>query len=189
MSSTVPTKCCSAPGCKHGDEQQPITNFYVHTKNEDGSVRLYQSWCKDCQREATRIRASNRRRDAGINKRRSEVPYRIREGHRNTSSGGRDAVDAAPFARWLDEYLCHRPRDTPGVRTSSVRTIKDKQVDVGIGSAQLPRAQLTELARASGVSVRRLSAARKPGARISIHTADRVLTAVGIPLALIYPGH
>lgn len=100
-------KVCGSASCSHGDEPQPISNFYVHTRNPDGSVRLWQSRCRDCMREENRTRAARRRRASGVSPR--PEPYRIKGGVRDSLpfNKGLDAVDAAPFQGWLKDWLAN----------------------------------------------------------------------------------
>jgi hypothetical protein len=65
------TKVCTKCGKeKRFSSDMSRSDFYVHTRAPDGSIRLWQSWCKGCQRRY------NRRR-LGIKK--TGKPYRARK--------------------------------------------------------------------------------------------------------------
>lgn len=68
------TKKCSNPNCIHGDELQPIENFYADSRSPDG----LQSRCKDCFKKYYQDHKADRRKYRSdnkdkINKRKREI--------------------------------------------------------------------------------------------------------------------
>lgn len=136
-----------------------LDSFYAHTKNPDGSIRLWQAYCKECQRERTRFYARQRRRRLGIPER-NGGPYRIKNGHHE--SGYRDLVPSGPFSEWLKKHIAQLDAD--------LAYMHDKH----------DRSGVTKVAEAAGVDVeriRRLKDGRLDN--VTLGFVDRVLVSSG----------
>lgn len=87
--------------CRDCGFNKDLNEFHVHTRNADDTTRLWQSYCKLCQRERTKFYARQRRRRQGVPER---VIGRRRDRKKGQSRYG-DRVDLQPFVDWLVSYV------------------------------------------------------------------------------------
>ena len=127
------------------------------------------------RRESQRLAAADKRRRAGIPPRnlKNGGTYPAIDGYKNTSSFGKDSVDAAPFLAWIDDVIEQRTQKN-GFDHAIVGPI-DQYV-------------WTKIARAADVSPDALRRVRSTG-RVSLHTVDLLTTSLGVPLNHVIEDH
>lgn len=99
--------------CAHcGRWLYSFLNFYVAERDDDGNPVRVGSWCKQCNREAVRVRNGRRRRGARYNPQRKLTPEQSRkrrnDRHKRRKTAQRKGdplVPLWPLAAWLKERV------------------------------------------------------------------------------------